>query len=90
MEESKRKDFIKEIEEGFTEKEKAYYLNQISRFIEEEFIFNLSNWIKNVDERLDKYPESRNILLFEKYSLCKLYSSSEKLTIEAHKLFTQS
>lgn len=87
MTQNEREEFIKKIETNFTEEEKKYYLRNI-RHASEPFYIGIDGWIKNNDERLKKHPESKNVILFERYMLFKLYDFAKKLAIETDKLFT--
>lgn len=88
MTEQERLKFINKIEREFTKDEKEYYLNNLRGSTTEPFNVGINGWIKNVNERIEKYPKSKNILLFEKYILYKLYNCAERLRAESDKLFT--
>lgn len=87
MTEQERLNFINKIDNSFTEEEKEYYLRDYRGLFLEPFNIGINGWIKNVDERIEKYPESKNTLLFEKYVLYKLYNYAERLRVESDKLF---
>ncbi len=87
MTEEERIDYINEIDNKFTEEEKKYYLSDLRGNTVEPFNVGIKGWINNVNERIEKYPESKNILLFEKYILYKLYNYAETLRVESNKLF---
>lgn len=87
MTEQERLNYINEIDNSFTEEERAYYLNNLGGSTAEPFDVGIKGWIKNVNERIEKHPESKNILLFEKYILYKLYNYAERLRVESDKLF---
>lgn len=88
MTEKERLKYIKKVENSFTKEDRKRYLKSLNGIVTEPFNIGINGWINNVNERIEKHPESKDVLQFEKYVLYKLYNYAEKLRTESDKLFT--
>jgi len=91
MDAQERREFINKIDTEFSKNERARLAkNGNLSYIREEFTYNLDAWIEDINKRIEQFPDVKQTLMFEKYIICSLYDTCQKLRNETDKLFAQN